>query len=127
MLRTHRAIRPIAYVLLIWYLPACMSYQRTKVAPRQAIEGQESVIVKVAVGADTTTLTIQEPWVRNDSLGGITETDSDWGVPLLSVVELRTRRLNAGKTTLNVLAVAVTVAGVAMIVAWCNSSLDPNC
>ena len=126
MLRT-RATRPIAYLLLIWYLPACMSYQRTEVAPQQAIEGQESVIVTVAAGADTTALTLQEPWVRNDSLGGITETGSDWGVPLQSVVELRTRRVHAGKTTLNVLAVAVTVAGVAMIVAWCSSSLDPNC
>jgi len=123
--RTFR--RPIALALLLWYLPACTSYQTSKLAPRDAVSDESSVLLKVVDGEKTKTVMLNKPWVRGDSLGGMpcsgdtsrgwrcANDRAEWSVPLSSVVEVRTRRTDGAKSALAVLgivAVGVLTAGV---------------
>lgn len=103
--------RPAACLLLVWYLPACTSFQTTALAPADAVADQSMVRVTVVTDGDTTRWQVKEPWVRGDSLGGSACGSGRYGevqcdpadrfaVPLSSVVELETRRGNAVRTTM---------------------------
>ena len=85
--------RAIAFLLLVWLLPGCSTYRTTDLTPQEAVVGQEAVKVMLAE-ADANWLTVRQPWVRSDSLGGVTQDDADWSVPLVSVSEVRTKGLD---------------------------------
>ena len=97
--------RPIAFLLLAWFLPACSTYRTTDLTPHEAIAGQETVMVTLA-DVESTEVTVRFPCVRADSLGGVVERDP-WSVPLSSVAEVRTKRLDGWLT--------VTVVGLSLI------------
>jgi hypothetical protein len=127
--------RPVAFVLLLWYLPACTSYQTSTLAPRDAVSGEPSVLLKVVDGEKTKTVMVSEPWVRGDSLGGTpcngdtsrgwrcAKDGSNWSVPLSSVVEVKTRRgdgANTGLAVLGVIALGALVAATVGLAAACT-------
>jgi hypothetical protein len=72
-MRTLR--RPVAAFLFVWFLPACSTYQTTDLAPQEVVTGQQTVKVTLADAASTE-VTVSEPWVRADSLGGVVGPDS---------------------------------------------------
>lgn len=88
----HR--RPIALLLLVCWLPACATYRATDVAPEVAVIGQRAVKVTLADAASTE-VTVVDPWVRADSIGGMVHPIANWSVPLSSVVEVKTKRSSA--------------------------------
>ena len=61
--------------------------------------------------AESTEVTVREPWVRADSIGGVTEDSGDWSVPLSSVAEVKTKRFNVLLTSGVVLGGLMVVAG----------------
>jgi hypothetical protein len=69
--------------------------------------------VKVKLsGASSTEVTVREPWVRADSIGGVTDLHPDWSVPLASVAEIKTSRFNPALTVVGIVGgVAVAVGG----------------
>ena len=131
--------RPIACLLLVWYLPACTSYKTTAVAPQEAVAGQKTVIVTVDAGGSQETLHVNGPWVRGDTLGGTPcrlddnrvyrcSTDEAWAVPLSQVVEVKTKQVDGFRTTVAVvggLAVGMLVA--ATIAVCADDFLGQNC
>ena len=103
--------RPIAYLLLVLYVPACTSYRTTNLAPQEAVADEGTVVVTVTNGAGTETLSLKQPWVRNDTVGGIPcrpdryrqyrcASDENWAVPVSLVVEMQTKRVSTGRTVL---------------------------
>jgi len=100
-MRTFRRIRhSIAAFLLILYLPACHHYVTPKgVTPQEYIVAKHPKRVRVTL-ADASRLTLGEPWVSADSLGGrlLPARDSQgsviqpeaptWAVPLSDVRRL---------------------------------------
>jgi hypothetical protein len=97
------ARRPIALLLLVWFLPACATYQPTELAPHEKVK---------LSGASSTEVTVREPWVRADSIGGVTDLHPDWSVPLASVAEIKTSRFNPALTVVGIVGgVAVAVGG----------------
>jgi hypothetical protein len=131
--RAMRRKRPLtASLLLIGYSAACTSFQTTDLAPHDAVTGQTAVMVDMRGTTRSDALRIEDPWVRNDSIGGrrcqwvrydhVTSerdvyrctNDAGWSVSLSSVSEIRTEQLSVSKTIGVVLggtAVAVVVAG----------------
>jgi hypothetical protein len=62
--------KPIATLLLLWYLPACTRYQALEVAPQEALADTDRVAVKVSQDGETRTIYLKEPWASADSIGG---------------------------------------------------------
>lgn len=96
----HRVRRPIAYLLLCWYLPACASAQyrgTVPIEPTTDVAGLKSAFVAVAAGTDTLVWQVSNPRVRNDSLVGRAAACKEgcgspslhWPVALSEVVEVR--------------------------------------
>jgi len=116
--------RPIACALLVWYLPAC-AYS-TRIEPATAVAGRKSALVTVASGADTLVWQVAQPWIRNDTLGGVAAAcqkgcppqDARWPVPLSEVVEVRAVPPDvSGKATAAVLGTALLVGLVVLAAA----------
>ena len=129
-MRTFR--RPIAYLMMLWYLPACTSYRTTDLSPQEAVASGESVVVtflrstggstgyvvgpdgKIVEGPGTATVHLKEPWVRGDSLGGTpceaqrnggwrcSRDAPAWAAPLSSVLSVKTKQVNAVTTSMAV-------------------------
>lgn len=123
--------RPIAFLLLAWYLPACSSYQTTALAPQEAVHGQETVKVVLADTA-LTELVLRTPWVRTDSIGGVPcpsgrcSVGTAWSVPLDSVVAIKTKQSAPGLTALAVIGgVALFAAAIAVAAATENALNEP--
>ena len=120
----HLLHRPIACALLVWYLHAC-AYS-TQIEPTTAVAGRKSALVTVASGADTVVWQVAQPWIRNDTLGGVAAAcqtgcppqDARWPVPLSEVVEVRTVPPDvSGKATAVVLGTALLVGLVVLAAA----------
>ncbi len=98
--------------MLVWYLPACASFQAIRPPPpsQEAIANTDRAIVTAREGDSTVTAYLSNPWLRNDSIGGVpctkdwqcdwtaqwaaslahvpvimTRTNSNWVVPLVIV------------------------------------------
>jgi hypothetical protein len=101
------ARRPIALLLLVWFLPTCATYQTTELAPHEAVVGHEAVKVTLA-DESSAEVTVWEPWVRADSIGGVVDRNDNWSAPLASVAVLKTKQANAWLT------LGVVVGGAAL-------------
>jgi hypothetical protein len=95
-------------LLLVWHLTACTSYRITTLTPQEAVSGEDAVRVTLFADGDTTTLHLEDPWVRHDSLGGtqcVTRATSivcnaadSLAVPLSSVVAVQTKQADPAAT-----------------------------
>jgi hypothetical protein len=117
----RRRCRPIATLLLIWYLPACASFQATGVPPEEAVANTDRAILTVRDGDTTVTVHVMNPWVHNDSIGGVPCTKdwqcdrtARWAASLAYVPVLKTRRPNPLGI---VLPVAIAVTAIMTLVA----------
>jgi hypothetical protein len=106
--------RPIAFLLLVWFLPACSTYRTTDLTPQEAVAGQK--IVRVVATPEDEAIELNAPWVRADSIGGITSTGSDWSAPLSSVNEVKIKRFNPWLTSGVVVGGLVVGAAVTLVI-----------
>jgi hypothetical protein len=89
-------------------IAACSTYQTTHVAPAEAVVGQDAVEVAL-VGAESRLVTVTDPWVRGDSLGGTVGEDTTWAVPVSSIAVLHAKQTDVTLT-------AVTIGGAAVAI-----------
>ena len=128
--------RPIAALLLVWYLPACTSFQPTDVAPQRALNGTSRAIVTVATGGATETVYLDDPWATADSVGGTpcsVHTSSGWrcdpagrwSAPAEAVVALQTKKTNPGGV-IAVVAIGVGLAIVSLVAMSSSPYFNPD-
>ncbi len=108
--------KPVAILLLVWYLPACAtSFQPTDLSPQEVVAQEYEIKVKVRDGDRTETVHLYDPWATSRSIGGrVCDTwacryNRTWTAPLSRVESLETRQPDAVK------AVAGTVLGLAVV------------
>ena len=89
-----RRYRPVALVLMVLHLSACLSWQPTTVSPPQLIEGEEPSQVRIT-RTDGERVTIHSPQVRADSIVG------DGGtVAVSSIQRVEVRRFSGVRTVI---------------------------
>ena len=76
-----RRYRPMALVLLVLHLGACTTWRPATVSPQQLIREEQPSSVRITLTSGET-ITVIDPIVRNDSIGGIPLSD-------VSTVEVR--------------------------------------
>lgn len=104
--------RMIPSLLLLLPVLACTSWNPSRLIPEQAVKDQQDVRVLLSDGSR---VQVHDPWVRNDSLGGVVR-DGAWAVPLIAVAEIRTTHLSLWKTIGLAVGGFYVVTGVAAIV-----------
>lgn len=115
--------RTIASLLLALHLAACTSWKPTTVSPERAV--QENSTIKVRL-TDGSTVTIKDPWVRGDTLGGDQFNpngqfpEMPWAVPLDSVAGIKTSDFNEWGTVGLVLGTLVVLGGIGAAIAVQN-------
>jgi len=127
-MRTNARVRRlIAIVLLAWFLPACSSFQTTDLAPQEAVENQEQVILTVADSTGEHIIRLSDPWVTPDSIGGVPcdeyfdcSAGATRSVPLSSIQRLEIKRFD-GTATAWAVGVVVVAAGAVFVVAMARS------
>jgi len=109
--------RVIALALLLWYVPACTTWQVARgVTPQQLIADKHPAKVRLSLGSNSEVV-LEEPRVAGDSLAGIVN-GKDSSVVASDVTQLAIRKVSGGRTTglvvgLGLLA-AIVAAGVAL-------------
>lgn len=86
--------RMICSLLLLLPALACTSWKPSRLIPEQAVKDRQDVRVQLSDGSR---VQVHEPWVRNDSLGGVVR-DGAWAVPLIAVAEVQTTQVSLWKT-----------------------------
>jgi hypothetical protein len=112
--------RPIAYALLLWYLPACTAWHVEEgVSPQQLIAAQHPTAVRVTL-PDRSRIVLQQPRIAaGDSLAGILN-GAPSSVAVSDVTQVAIRQVSAGKTVALVAGVGVLAAVIAAGIALSN-------
>jgi hypothetical protein len=106
--------RPIAYALLLWYLPACTVWHfEDGVRPQQLIAAQHPNAVRVTL-PDRSRIVLHQPRIAaGDSLAGVLNgAPSSFAVS--DVTQVAIRKISAGRTVLLVAGIAVVAAAIAV-------------
>ena len=94
-------------------LSACTSWQTVQQSPRDLIAEHPKAVIR-AVLTDGSWLTLHRAFIRNDSLGGITDTSRTDAQPVLTALKnvhhLEIERVDGGKTALAVIGVGASAA-----------------
>lgn len=96
--------KPISLFLLILYLPACMSYKTTTLAPQEVVANHDRIRVEVRENGDTYHVELTRPWATADSVGGIEECFAPWDAyqvrafPTEKVEAVQTPRFDVGRS-----------------------------
>lgn len=113
----------IACLLLLLYLPACTSWHVGTPTPAQFVETEHPQKVRVT-RADSTTIQLQSPVVRGDSLVGTVGGDSTVSLALSEVRSVEVKQTSTGKTLLLIGAAVVVVVVVVNAIVLCSSEID---
>ena len=109
--------RAIALALLLWYIPACTTWQVARgITPQQLIADKHPAKVRLSL-AGNSQVVLEEPRVAGDSLAGFVN-GKDSSVVASDVTQLAIRKVSGGRTMglvvgLGLLA-AIVAAGVAL-------------
>ena len=119
--------RPSARTVLILYLSlsGCTSWRPDTVTPQAVVQGQpRSLRVTYTDSSTITTIVVNNPQLKGDTIVGRGADKAAVRVPLVSVLRTETRHADAGTTLLVVLGVTAVLAAVAAIafVISCNQS-----
>ena len=91
------ARRPIAYMLLLWYLAACTAWRVQNLTPQQVIDRWHPASVRVTT-TDSSQFVLKQPRIAaGDSLVGQAGGVPD-GVAISDVTHVAIRRFSARKT-----------------------------
>ncbi len=91
----HR--RAIALALLLWYIPACTTWQVARgVTPQQLIADKHPAKVRLSL-AGNSEVVLEEPRVAGDSLAGFVN-GRDSSVVASDVTQLAIRKVSGGRT-----------------------------
>ena len=106
--------RPIAYVLLLVYLPACTAWHVEQgVSPQQLIAAQHPNVVRVTL-PDRSWIVLHQPRIAaGDSVAGILN-GAPSSVAVSDVTQVAIRKVSAGRTVGLVASVAAIAAFVAL-------------
>lgn len=118
--------RPIAYALLLWYLPACTTWHFADgVSPQQLIATRHPNAVRVTL-PDRSHMVLQQPQIAaGDSLSGF-HRGAPFSVPVSDVgCWVATRRVSIGRTLGLILGITTVVALIAGSAAAPISSSAP--
>jgi len=112
--------RPIAYALLLWYLPACTAWHVEEgVSPQQLIAAQHPNAVRVTL-PDSSRIVLHQPRIAaGDSLAGILN-GAPSSVAVSDVTQVAIRKVSAGRTVGLVAGTAVLAAVIAVGIALKN-------
>ena len=111
------ARRPIAYLLLLCYLPACTAWRVERgISPQQLFASARTDTVRVTRQDRSRVVIAQTSPAVNDTVSG-----SNWGTPirfaLADITQVETRKHSAANTVGAVLAVSVVTLGIAVVAA----------
>ncbi len=109
-----RTNRPLAVTLMVLYLGACTGWQVQPVAPAQFVADEQPSQIRVTT-ADTHTLVLKNPIVRNDSILGRASGQMK-GAPLGEVRQVETLKIQVDRTVMLVVGFAAAI-GMAAVVA----------
>ena len=105
------ARRPIAYALLLWYLPACTVWRVEQgVSPEQLIASQHPNAVRVTRTDSSHIVLLQPRIAAGDSLSGV-HNGAPASVAVSDVAQVAIRKVSAGKTIGLLLGMSVVVGG----------------
>lgn len=107
--------RPIAFALLLWYLPACTAWHVQKgVSPEQLIATKHPNSIRVT-RPDSSTIVLHQPRIAaGDSLSGL-HNGAPSSVALSDVTQVAIREFSAGKTIGLVVGISVVAAAIAVV------------
>ena len=111
-------------------LSACTSWETVEQSPRDLIAEHPKAVIR-AVLTDGSWMTLHRAFIRNDSLGGITDTARTDAQPVLTALKnvhhLEIERVDGGKTALAVIGVGASAALIySMVDALSNMSFAPS-
>jgi hypothetical protein len=115
--------RPVAILLLVWYLPACARYQPIELTPEEVFSDEDRLIVTLRrENGDTYQLQLRRPWATTDSIGGIEcsgicDSYQRWATPLEKVESVEKRQVDSLRSA----AVVLGVLGLAALAAMMRS------
>ena len=91
--------RPIAYALLLWYLPACTTWHVEEgVSPQQLIATEHPRAVRVT-RADSSHIVLHQPRITaGDSLSGLYNGEPS-SVAVSDVTQVAIQKVSAGRTS----------------------------
>jgi hypothetical protein len=114
--------RRIACTLLLWYLPACMSWHvENDVSPQQLISTQHPRALRLT-RTDGSHIVLDEPRIApGDSLVGV-HYGVQSSVAVSDVTQVATRRVSPGKTIGLFLGLSTAVVGAAVIACLSDNS-----
>jgi hypothetical protein len=120
--------RPIAYALLLWYLPACTAWHVERgVSPEQLIATERPKAVRVT-RPDSSNIVLHQPRIAaGDSLSGL-HNGAPSSVAVADVTQVAIQKFSAGKTiglVVGISAVALAIAVVAIASAFDGYCLGP--
>jgi hypothetical protein len=116
--------RVTAMLCILAYLSGCTTWRAQPLEPERFPAGkQRGAIVRVAL-ADGRRIAVADPWIEHDSLlwshSGVADSLNRTGVRLADVTAAKVQSVDAGRTTLLVTAIGVTVATVVAVAALKN-------
>ena len=89
--------RAIALALLLWYVPACTTWQvQQGITPQQLIAARQPDAVRVTL-PDSSQIVLHEPTIAGDSVAGIVH-GRDSSVAASDVKQLAIRKVSGGRT-----------------------------
>lgn len=109
------ARRPIAYALLLWYLPACITWHvEPGVSPEQLIATQHPDFIRVT-RTDSSRLVLRQPRIAaGDSVSGV-HNGAPSSVAISDITQVGIRKFNAGRTIGLLLGMSAIIAGVVVV------------
>lgn len=111
--------RSIALAMLLWYVPACTTWQVTQgVTPQQLIADRHPPAVRVTL-PDSSRIVLDEPSIEGDSLVGFVGA-KDSSVAAADITQIAVRKVSTGKTVGLVFGLALLGATIAAGVALSN-------
>ncbi len=105
--------RVIALALLLWYVPACTSWQIARgITPQQLIADKHPTKVRLSL-AGNSEVVLEEPRVAGDSLAGFVN-GKDSSVLAADVTQLAIRKVSGGRTVGLVVGLGLVAAAIAL-------------
>ena len=109
------ARRPIAYLLLLAYLPACMSWQVERgISPEHMIADQRPDTIRVTRLDDSRIVLVQPRIVPGDSVNAI-HNGYRARLALSDITQIETKRFNAGTTVGGAVVISVVTVAIALV------------
>ena len=111
--------RAIGLALLLWYVPACTTWQVAEgITPQRLIADQHPAAVRVTL-PDSSQIVLDAPSIAGDSVAGLVD-GRDSSVVASDIKQVAVRRVSGGKTAGMVVGLGLVAALIAGAVALHN-------